>query len=238
MKAAVIDALAFLGETLYWKQSAEDLVKRMNKNGIDAAVATPPPPGPDYTEATRRVQEAVERHPDRIIGFFRVNPHYGEKALNEAETAVKDWGFKGFKLDPTNEAFGLYPRAVEGVMELARALKVPVYFHTGDSIFCPPEAVGQIAKLYPKVSVMMHGSGSAAMMAQYHENIILATGPLGGTRLLETALERLNPKRVVFTTRSPIGFPELELRIMELSTISKEHRRLIMGENIKRMLGL
>ncbi len=238
MKVTVIDALAFLGETLYWKQSAEDLVKRMNKNGIDAAVATPPPPGPDYTEANRRVQEAVERHPDRIIGFFRVNPHYGEKAQEEMEAAVKDWGFKGFKLDPTNEAFGLYPRAVESVMELARALKVPVYFHTGDSIFCPPEAVGQIAKLYPKVTVMMHGSGSAAMMTQYHENIVLATGPLGGTRFLETALERLDPKRVVFTTRSPIGFPELELRIMELSTISEEHRRLIMGENIKRILEL
>jgi len=238
LKVAVVDALAFLGETLYWKQSAEDLVKRMDKNGIDAAVVTPPPPEPDYTEANRRVHEAVERHPNRIIGFFRVNPHYGEKALEEAEAAVKDWGFKGFKLDPTNEAFGLYPRAVEGVMELARALKVPVYFHTGDSIFCPPEAVGQIAKLYPKVTVMMHGSGPAAMMAQSHENIVLATGPLGGPRFLETALERLDPRRIVFTTRSPIGFPELELRILELSTISEQHRRLIMGENIKRILGL
>ena len=47
MKMIVIDALTFLSETLYWKQSAEGLVKRMDKNGIDAAVATPPPPGPD-----------------------------------------------------------------------------------------------------------------------------------------------------------------------------------------------
>jgi predicted TIM-barrel fold metal-dependent hydrolase len=88
------------------------------------------------------------------------------------------------------------------------------------------------------VTVMMHGSGPAAMIAQSHENIVLATGPLGGPRFLETALERLDPRGIVFTTRSPIGFPELELRILELSTISEQHRRLIMGENIKRILGL
>lgn len=232
----IIDALTFLGETIYWKQSAEDLIKRMDKNGIDMAVATPPPPGPDYTEANRRVYEAVKRYPDRIIGFFRVNPHYGEKVLKEAEVAVKDWGFKGFKLDPTNEAYGVTSRVVEDVMELARELKVPVYFHTGDSIFCPPEGVGEVARLYPKVTVMMHSSGIRAAIAQ--QNIVLATGPLGGPRLLDTISERFDPRRVVFSTRVPIGFPELELRIVELSTLSGENKCLIMGENIKRILRL
>jgi len=234
----VIDALTFLGETHYWKQSAEDLIERMDKNDVDMAVATPPPPGPDYTEANKRVHEAVKRHPDRIIGFFRVNPHYKEKALKDAELAIKDWGFKGFKLDPTNEGFGLYPRAVEGVMELARALKVPVYFHTGDSMFCPPERVGEIAKLYPKVTVMMHASRATAMIAMSQQNIVLATGPMGGPRLLDTAQESFDINRLVFSTRAPIGFPELELKIMELSTLSVDNKRLVMGENIKRILGI
>lgn len=234
----VIDALTFLGDTIYWRQTAEDLIKRMDKNGIDMAVATPPPPGPDYTEANNKVYEAVKRFPDRIIGFFRVNPHYREKALKEAEAAVKDWGFKGFKLDPTNEAYGVTSRVVEDVMELARELKIPVYFHTGDSIFCPPEGVGQVARLYPKVTIMMHSSGTAIRVAMSQQNIVLATGPLGGPRFLDRVSERFDPRRVVFSTRVPIGFPELELKIVELSTLSGENKHLIMGENIKRILRL
>jgi predicted TIM-barrel fold metal-dependent hydrolase len=234
----IIDSLTFLGETLYWNQSAEKLIKRMDKNKIDLAIATSPPPGPDYTEANRRVYEAVKKNPDRIIGFFRVNPHYKEKALADAETAVKEWGFKGFKMDPTNEAFSLTPSSAEGVLELARKLKVPVYFHTGDSIFCPPERVEHIAQLYPKVTLMMHASAQTAAMAMRQTNIVLATGPLGTPMLLDVASKRFDTKRLVFSTRAPIGFPELELRIVGLSTLDKDIKAQIMSENIKRILHL
>jgi predicted TIM-barrel fold metal-dependent hydrolase len=232
----VIDALAFLGETIYWKQTAGELIKRMDKNNIDRAIVTPPPPGPDYSEANRIVYEAVKRYPDRIIGFYRVNPHYKEKALSEAETAVNDWGFKGFKMDPTNEAFGLTPRSADEVMELARKLEVPVYFHTGDSIFCPPERVVQIAKMFPKVTVMMHASAVTAVMAMKQSNIVLATGPLGTPMLLNAASEMFDAKRLVFSTRTPIGFPELERRIMELSSLDEDIKHQILSENIKRIL--
>jgi predicted TIM-barrel fold metal-dependent hydrolase len=232
----VIDALSFIGDTLYWKQSAEELIERMDKNNIQKSIATPPPPGPDYSKSNEVVYQAVQEFPERIIGFYRINPHYRDKALTEAEDAVQDWGFKGFKMDPTNEAFSLTPKAVEGAMELARKLEVPVYFHTGDSIFCPPSRVEQIAKLYPKVTVIMHFSAETAEIAFRQNNIVLATGPLGTPMLLNAVSDRFDVNRLVFTTRVPIGFPELELRIVELSSLGDNIVNKIMGENIKRLL--
>ena len=54
--------------------------------------------------------------------------------------------------------------------------------------------------------------------------------------LLNAASERLDTRRLVFSTRAPIGFPELELKIMELSTLDEDIKHQIMSENIKRIL--
>jgi len=232
----IIDALTFIGNTAYWKFSAEELIKRMDANNISRSITTPAPPGPDYREANMAVREAVKRYPDRLLGFYRVNPHYGDRILRDAETAIAEWGFKGMMLDPTNEAFGVTLRTVEGTMELARRLKIPVYYHTGDSIFCPPEQVGDIARLYPRVPIMMHASTAATREARRYDNIVLTTGPLGGPGLLDRAPDTIDLNRLVFSSLVPIGYPELELRCFEHSFLAKSDKQRILSQNIKGLL--
>ena len=126
----VIDALAYVGESVYLKKklTADDLIKRMDSNDIDVTVITAPPPGPDYQEANKLVYEVTKKYPDRLLGFYKMNPWYGKAELERAEAAVKDWGFKGFKLDPKDEAYFVGAPVVAAVMDLAGKLKVPVFF--------------------------------------------------------------------------------------------------------------
>jgi predicted TIM-barrel fold metal-dependent hydrolase len=247
----VIDAHAYVGESVYLKKkfTAEDLTKRMDANGIDMAVVTAPPPGPDYQEANRRVYEATKKYPDRLLGFYKVNPWYGEAELERAETAIKEWGFKGFKLDPKNESYMVSSRIVRPVMELAGKLGVPVFFHTGDSSFCPPEAVAFLASSFQKVTVMMSHAGLGFRLATHPrlaedlKSIVFGTyrlegGHNGVSWFLRELPRTLDPKRVVFTTEVPFGYPELELKTIELTKVDEEIKKLIMCENIKNILKL
>ncbi len=101
----VIDALSYVGKSLYFKREfkVEDLIERMNSNGIEMAVITAPPPGPDYREANKIVYEAVKKYPERLMGFYKINPWFGKEELERAKYAVKEWNFKGLKLDPKDD---------------------------------------------------------------------------------------------------------------------------------------
>jgi predicted TIM-barrel fold metal-dependent hydrolase len=252
----VIDAHAYLGESIYWKRKifeAKDLLDRMDANGIDMAVVTAPPPGPYYDEANRKVYEAVKEHPDRLIGMYRLNPWFREKELEKAKKSVIEWGFKAFKLDPQNDSYDVLSGMLDPVMELAEELEIPVYIRTTDSQFCPPESVVLRAISKPNVTVITRQTGVGRLlatrlwkkgitpMADKLENLVFGTHPLVGAhrgvnRFLKGLADVMDPRRVVFTTEVPFGYPELELKTIELTKIDENLRALIMEENIKRIL--
>lgn len=248
----VIDALTYVGESVYLKRrfTAEDLIEMMDTNGIDMAVVTAPPPGPDYQRANEGVYEAVRKYPDRLVGFYKINPWFKEAELERAERAVREWGFRGFKLDPKDDSFHVGTSIVKPVMELAEMLEVPIFFQTGDSSFCPPEAIAFMAPSFPKVTIIMSHTDLGVRLATYPrlsedlKNIYFGTYPLRGghkgiDRFLRLITSRtIDPKRVVFTTEMPFGHPKFELKVIELSNLDEEAKKLIMGENIKRILRL
>jgi len=247
----IIDAHAYVGESIYWRRKfeAEDLIKRMDKNGISMAVVTAPPPGPDYQAANKKVYEAVKKYPDRLIGIYRANPWFKEKELERVKIAIKDWGFKGIKLDPQNDAYSAISPLVKPFIELAEKLDVPVYVRTANSQFCPPEAVVFLASTFPNVTVITKHTplgislASKSPMAEKLKNLIFGTHPLRGAhqgidRFLKGLPVLFDPKRVVFTTEVPFGYPELELKTIELTGLDEEIKRLILSENIKRVLKL
>ncbi|HEX6796587.1 MAG TPA: amidohydrolase family protein [Ktedonobacterales bacterium] len=77
------------------------------------------------------VAEIVRRYPDRFVGFASVDPHKGERAIVEAERAVRDLGLSGMKFHPGVQAF--YPNEPRFWPLFAKIaeLGVPALFHTG-----------------------------------------------------------------------------------------------------------
>jgi uncharacterized protein len=77
------------------------------------------------------VAEIVRRFPGRFVGFASVDPHKGDRAIAEAERAVRELGLSGMKFHPGVQAF--YPNNPQFAPLFARIaeLGIPALFHTG-----------------------------------------------------------------------------------------------------------
>ncbi len=117
------------------------LIKEMDEAGIDVTVLMGLDLGLDMGEPpvsiqdqNRELAKLCRRHPKRLIPFVGLDPRR-KGTLKLFETAVKEWGMRGLKLDP---AGGWYAndRKYYPLYKKAQEFKVPVLFHTGATV--PP----------------------------------------------------------------------------------------------------
>lgn len=79
------------------------------------------------------VAEIVRRYPTRFIGFASVDPHKGDRAITEAQRAVRELGLSGMKFHPGIQAFYPSDRKFAPLFAAVAELGVPALFHTGTS---------------------------------------------------------------------------------------------------------
>ncbi len=230
--------------------SVEEFLSVMDENGIDAVVTTPPYSsiGADrtYDDANAFLADAMERAPDRILGFIRVNPHLQEHALKSIEEGVRHQGFRGVKLHPRNEAFAINSEELAfPIAELAARLRVPLLIHTGEPDtygFAQPTLVGGLADAFPEVTLILGHMGKrlfedAILVAKWFENIVLETS-FRSPREIARAVNRVGAERVVYGSDMPFGIPEIEMMKIRLCEISGEAKEKVLGENMARILRL
>jgi predicted TIM-barrel fold metal-dependent hydrolase len=137
--------------------------------------------------------EAMQKHPDRIIGCSQVGPHMirGVKnAIKELEILHKDYGFKCTKVyspedsGPLNhpDMFPFYEKCVE--------LDIPVFFHTGFAVgghmeYCHPVLLDTVCLAFPELKVVAYHWGwphteVLNCMAWKHRNISIGMSGLLG----------------------------------------------------------
>jgi predicted TIM-barrel fold metal-dependent hydrolase len=230
----IIDGHAFLGRTIYIEQSVETLIASMDRLTVDISVVVAPPPGPFYGEANACVMEAVKKHPGRLAALFRANPH-----LEGEEDRFRDAlgrGFSGLQLDPTNDGYGVGSKIMESVVEVAEEEGVPVYIHSGDSIFCPPEAVADYASRFQEVNFVTSLSRRAYRAVKDRSNVYLTTRPFPTLAFQRGHADELDLDRLIFASDAPLGNLDVELKRVELSKIKDETRERILGGNLRRIL--
>jgi uncharacterized protein len=117
----------------------EGRIKEMDKGGIDKAILSLTSPGTDHfdpgigTALTRSVNDelaaAIDRYPDRLMGFAALAPKDPQAAAAELERCVKELGFKGWK---THSNFGdsyIDERRYWPILAKAAELGVVIYLH-------------------------------------------------------------------------------------------------------------
>jgi len=220
------------------RQSAEELIERMNKAGVDRCVAFP---FPQFCDNLYIVQ-SVKKFPDRIIGFANINPLSKPDADKELEHLIQEQGLKGLKLHPVWHGFPVDDLILLGpIFTVCSHLKIPVLIHSGDNILCTPLQFEELAKEFPNVTIIMAHSGfmnltgQALRVAKRNRNIVLDMTAATSLQVTE-AIEVIGPARVLMGSDTPFMHFEVEMKKMELAVPDIGQRKLVMGGNIMRII--
>jgi predicted TIM-barrel fold metal-dependent hydrolase len=185
--------------------------------------------------------------PDYYIGFCALNPRLGERAvMREVERCV-GLGFRGLKLEISNNA---RESCMKPVMQAAARWGVPLLQHTWSMtnirqrhMHSDPEDTALLARRYPNVQVIMaHLTGCGyrgVLEAKGVDNLVVDTsGAFPESGILDYALEHLGADHIVYGSDLPIRETGVTLHRTLGTAMSAAEREKILYGNARRILKL
>jgi uncharacterized protein len=191
----------------------------------------------DYSAANREVARIVASNPRRFYGFAFVHAERDRGRIHRmVQEAVKRYGFCGIKVHRHDA------RISREICEVARTYALPVVYDPMGEV----SVVELIATEYPDVNfIIPHLSSFAdqwdAQLALIdhlvrHPNIYADTSAVRRFDLLEQALKRAGPKKILFGSDGPWLHPGVELAKIYAMNLPVAQQRLILGENFLRLI--
>jgi len=195
-------------------------------------------------EANDYVQAMRDEAPDRFLPFCYLTPMHPEESVKEMDRCVEEHRFVGVKLWVARKATdpGLDP-----ILERAAELGVPVLQHAwikttgnlpGESV---PSEVADLARRHPRAQIIMahlNGCGLPGIDAVADcPNVAVDTS--GGdpeSGIVEAAVARLGPHRVVFGSDAPIRHFGVQLGKTLGADLNLSTKTAILWNNMARML--
>ena len=170
---------------------AERWIHEMDTHGVGRAALIASVPGDEASVAA-----AVARHPDRIVGFFMVDPS-ADDAVSRTRDAIETQGLRGLCLFPAMHHVPLHDSRVQQVVDVAAERPgAAVFVHCGvlsvgvrrklglpskfDLRLGDPLAVAKLAMAYPNLPIIVPHFGAgmlreALMAADACPNVHLDT---------------------------------------------------------------
>ena len=192
----------------------------------------------DYAAANQEVARIVASRPNRFYGFTFVHPERDRGRIHPLiKVAAERYGFVGIKVHRHDA------RITREICEAARAFSLPVLYDVvGEVSVCE-----LLAQEYPDVAFIIPHMGSFAddWRAQLalidhlvrHPNIFTDTAGVRRFDLLEEAVRRAGPEKILFGSDGPWLHPGVELGKIEALNLPSKEASLIMGGNFLRLIG-
>jgi predicted TIM-barrel fold metal-dependent hydrolase len=219
------------------KRTADELIKEMDKAGVDKCIVFPFTTNPDLVEQNKLVKEAMDEYPDRLIGFFLMNPRLPE--MVDLMYGYREQGFAGVVTDPR---FGVDHSAKQfhELVECALTLDLPIWLHSDDKdtmrvYISPLEAM--LGK-YPQVRFILSSMyyDSTGIAAKY-KNVYLDTATAMSGSMTASVTQPVGTHRVLMGANTPYGLLRREIDKLEYAAeLTSFQRKLIYSENVKRLL--
>jgi predicted TIM-barrel fold metal-dependent hydrolase len=195
-------------------------------------------------EENDQVLRAVRRWPDRSFGFVYLNPNHLEFSLQEFDRCVRDGPMVGVKLWVARRCSA---PELDPIIERAVAMKAPILQHTwlkvngnlpGEST---PYDLVELARRHPQAALIdAHTGGDWELgirVIRSTKNVstcMAGFDPTSGA--VEMAVRELGAERVVYGSDVAGRSFASQLGKVMGAEIPESARRLILGENLRRIL--
>lgn len=191
----------------------------------------------DYAVANREVAKIVAMSPERFWGFAFIHAERDRGRVREmVRTAVEQYGFVGIKVHRHDA------RLSAEICQVARSFRLPVlYDPTGEVSIAE-----LLAHEYPDVNFIFPHLGSfaddwAAQQAlidplSRYPNIYADTSAIRRFDLLEQAVRRAGPQKILFGSDGPWLHPGVELAKVMALGIRGQDLELVVGGNLLRLI--
>lgn len=222
--------------------SADRLIKEMKKSNVNKSIAFPlndPKSSGNFNEPNDAIFLASKVYKDKIIPFFRLNPHKPWK--EEFNTRVEQ-GFKGIKLHPRSQRFKITSARAMRIYKAAEKKNLVILMHAGFGLEEIADDLLEITKKFPKLRLIIGHAGfvdldNVIKKVAKMENVIFDTSTLKIFDLFEL-LKKVDYKKIAFGSDIPYYDIDLALQGLIDSAIivgkTSNQIRKILGGNILR----
>lgn len=203
---------------------------------------------PDSTPGNDITAQFIGRNPDRFIGFAYISPLVPENILPELERSINVLKLSAIKLYSPYTPYKLDHPIWDPIYQFAHDGELVVIAHTGNDLIGTafPEQLGNAAPRFPNAIFVAGHAGNAEpcrsqaiAAAQRSPNFYLETCSTFRTPgVIEELVAKAGADRVLFGSDTPLMDPRSQIGKIITADISDEDKRLILGENARRVLKL
>ena len=238
------------GVPYYAPATAESLVKTMDACGVDKSVV--------LNIVTKETQHehvlsfAKEIDSERLISFGSVMP--GSEYALEYVWKISDEGLKGIKLHPPLQRADVDDKRLFPVYDLARALNLVVIFHAGwdatyrDEMRASVEMTINVVNNFPGLKLVAAHMGGLRIARDVFDRLAgkyelyfdtaYAADPWLDKGMFRDIIRRHGAEHILLGSDYPWHLPSMEIDLIKSLDIGEEEKKMILGENAARLLGL
>jgi predicted TIM-barrel fold metal-dependent hydrolase len=228
----IVDSHNHLGTRKGEVFPADEILRRMDRAGVERAVVTTHPEqiDNDYIAA------ACRAHPDRLIGYAVVNP-WLQESEDELRRCIETLGLVGLKLNSLRHGFAIdRHELMDPFFAICDEARIPLLNHGGSEVFNTATKFEEVARTFPNLVLIIahmgmpdatHGAFRAATL---FPNVYLDTASVD-VITLRRALATAGPAKVLMATDASWGTFELSLEVVDAATDDPAARAAIKGGN-------
>jgi len=192
----------------------------------------------NYAVANAVIHRLIQWQPERFLGFAFVHSERDRgRILALLQLAIAAYGFVGIKVHRRDA------RITREVCDAARVCDVPVLYDVmGETGICE-----WLAQEYPDVAFIIPHLGSfdddwraqlrLIEQLKRHENLFTDSAGVRHFDLLQRAVQRAGPHKLLFGSDGPWLHPAVEIAKIRLLKLAPHEEALVLGENFLRLIG-